>query len=87
MNKLGYIHDLDGHLVSFHMGQHGSHTLLAGGNYGLDACAYNLFDLLSGNLGRQFLIDHLEVTAAAAAVTLFPIIVKFDQLYSRNRSD
>lgn len=39
MNKLGYIHDLDGHLISFHMGQHGSHTLLTGGNDGLGACA------------------------------------------------
>jgi hypothetical protein len=49
VHQLGDVHDLEGHLVSFHIGGHGSDALLAGRHHGLGAGTQDFLDLSLGN--------------------------------------
>lgn len=79
VDELGDVHDLQGHLVSFDIGRHGSDTLLAGGDDRLCAGTQRLFDFLFSNLPREFCIDHLEIAADATEAVL-PIAREFSKL-------
>ena len=87
MDELGDIHDLQGDLVSSHIGGHGSHTLLTGRDDRLGAGGHDLLDFSFGDGGRQLRIDHLQVPAAAAALTILTISREFYKPHTRYRSD
>ena len=51
INKLANIHDLDGDLIPFGIGGHGTDALLTGRHDSLGASCQNFFNFLLGNLG------------------------------------
>jgi hypothetical protein len=85
--KLDDIHDLDGNFISFDIGSHGAHTLLAGSDNRLGTGPLGLFNLAFGNFCRQLGVNHLQVSASAAAITIFPVVGQLNQLNTGYRLD
>ena len=61
------IQDIYLNLVATHEGGHSAHALLTSGDDGICAGIQHLLDFRPGDNAGQFGIDHLQVTAAAAA--------------------
>ena len=87
MDQLGNVQDFEGNFVSSDMRGHGTHTLLAGGHDRFRPRIEGLFNFLFRDLRGQLGVDHFQVSATAAAGTVFPVAGKFNQFNSGNGSD